>query len=419
MVLCGDNSGRVLPFLDVGVTRGRSPAMRLRLLFLVSRLPFPPHRGDKLRTFNFLRTLSQHHDIALVSFIERRPRSDVLKALRAYCRSITLVRLPVWRSWSQVAFLYARHVPSQVTYYASRAMARAVRNTVAEFHPDIAYVHLVRMMPYASAFPPGVHTILDLTDVISKELFRSLPYRREWGGRPAVLREAWRTRAYERWATAHVDETWVITEDDRRDLVAAGGEGEIVVVPNGPPEQLLIPRAPDPASILFYGYGPVAHTADALMVLLRDILPRVRKQIPNMHLLVVGAGRHGRFPLIDAKGITYRGFLERPEEAFSRAALLVYPVRFSAGVSNKLLEAMAAGVPVVTTPLGNEGIDGRDRVHLAIAATPEEFSARIVDLLSNPSVREAMGKRGRELILEQFSWRHVRERVSVIAERLR
>ncbi len=390
----------------------------MRLLFLTSRVPYPPHRGDKLRTFNFLRSLSRDHDIALVSFTEHAENSAARTALSAYCREVVFVPLPRWRSWGHVALFVTRSAPSQVAYYQSRKMRQTLETTAARFRPDAAYIHLFRLIPYRTALPRDVYTILDLTDVISKELFRSLPYRPRRLTR-LVRYEAERVRQYERWATKQAHETWVISDDERHDLLAAGGEGEIHVVPNGlPRETMPLPRAPEPALVLFYGYAPVYHNQDALRFLIDDILPRVRPHVPALRLKIVGAGRDvpRRHRGIPMTAIDFLGFMEDPAPLFARATVLVAPLRFSAGVQNKIIEALAAQVPVITSPFGNEGIRGRDGVHLAVCETAEDFVSRIIALIKNPEEREAMAKRGQAYARSHFSWENVRDRLRSIAE---
>lgn len=387
----------------------------MNILFLTSRVPYPPHRGDKLRTYNFLRALSREHDIALVSLSDD-DAGEAHRALAPLCASQTFVRLPRWRSWAQAALGYPLSAPAQVTFYFSRGMAHAVRRTCQSFRPHAAYIHLFRMLPYRPWIPRETYTILDLTDVISKELFRSIPYRPPYKAR-LILREARRIRAYEREATTRVDETWVISRADRDDLVAGGGGGKIHVIPNG------LPRAPYPAprrpqrhTILFYGYAPAQHNRDALDVLSRDILPPLQRTFPDLRLRVVGAGKGDTKRRAARLPIDHLGFLDDPRDAFSTSSLLVAPVRFAAGTQNKLLEAMASGVPVVTSPMGNEGIGGEDGEHLSICTSAQEYVETMTFLLTHPREREHMGQRGLRYVHDAFSWRHVALRVAEIEQ---
>jgi len=393
----------------------------MKILFLTSRVPFPPHRGDKLRTYNFLRTLANDYEIALVSFAESAEEREAGNTLARFCSERRLISLPRWRSWVHAALLYPFSLPSQAAYYVSPAMTHAVREIERHFRPDIVYIHLFRMIFYHRWLTKTPYTILDLTDVVSKELFRSIPYRSPFEV-PLILREARRIRAYERRATTLVNETWVISKEDQQDMVAAGGEGKMHVIPNGLPNTSPpVSRDPDPHLLLFYGYAPVEHNRDALTLLLQKILPNVRKHLPAVRLAVVGAGRR---PTPCPNGddepfpVEYHGFLDTPEVIFSRAALLTVPVRFSAGVQNKILEAMAAGVPVVTSPFGNEGIEGRDGAHLAVCGSADAFAERITYLLQHPEEREAMGKRGQAYVQSRFSWETTRYRMRAIENKI-
>lgn len=393
----------------------------MRILFVTSRVPYPPHRGDKLRTYNFLRILAASHDVRLLTFSDASEEfREAQRALEQLGVSVHTVWFPPWYSWLRAALLYPLPFPSQLMYYASLRMARAIRSVTLATPPDLVYFHLFRMAPYRRWVVGNPYTVIDMTDVISKELFRSIPYRRSFMV-SLIAREARRIRKYERWITQHADETWVISDADKDDVEAIGKQGRVVVIPNGlPMSRSVQERSPDPATVLFYGYASVLHNRDALSLLVQHILPHVQRTVPTLRLVVTGAGKHAAHARQFSRHIpvTFEGFLNDPSSMFARATVMVAPVRFSAGTQNKILEAMAAGVPIITSPFGNEGIGGQDGEHLALCRTPEEFAQRILWYLGHPEEREAMGKRGQLFAQQHFSWDTVQKRVNEIEKHL-
>ena len=148
----------------------------MRILCLTSRLPYPPNRGDRLRAFHFIEHLSQEHDLSLASFIADEAERDHLPSLKAFCREVRVLPMSPGRSAFSTALNVWRREPLQALYYRLGAMRRMVDEMIATTGSDAAYIHLFRMAPYLTAHPQ-LYRIVDLTDVISKEIDLSLPYR--------------------------------------------------------------------------------------------------------------------------------------------------------------------------------------------------------------------------------------------------
>ncbi|MDX1663233.1 MAG: TIGR03087 family PEP-CTERM/XrtA system glycosyltransferase [Candidatus Promineifilaceae bacterium] len=388
----------------------------MRLLCLTSRLPYPPNRGDRLRAFHFLRRLSEEHELHLISFIAREEEREHVPFLQKYCRSVTVVQQSPTRSALTVAGNLWRRDPLQVLYYRSRPMQRLVDQTLAGAAFDAAYVHMFRMSPYV-AHAADLYRIVDLTDVVSQEVQRSLAYRRAlW---QLIYRvEGRRIAYYERHVAQRFEETWLISEADRRALAAVCPDANIRVVPNGVDLQRLRPLEvrPDPRRMLFVGHLDVFHNVDAATFLAREVLPRVLSRYPDAVLELVGAGGSAAIqPLAALPGVTLTGYVEDLNGALNRAALFVAPLRFAAGVQNKVLEAMAAGRPVVTSSVANAGLGAEPGTHLLVADGAAATAEQILQLLENPHLARRLGAAGREFVARRFSWDRVNERMAAIA----
>ena len=250
----------------------------MRILCLTSRLPYPPNRGDRLRAFHFIEHLSRQHELSLVSFIAEESEREHLAPLRNYCREVQALPLPTMRSVLNVASNIWRPEPLQALYYRSGAMRDRVDEILAAEQFDAAYVHLFRMAPYV-AVHADMYRIVDLTDVISKEIAHSLPYR-GFVSRLIYWLEKRRIARYERRLAETVEEVWLISEADARSLRSVCPEANIRVVPNGVDvKQFHSTGQPcDPHSLIFVGHMRVFHNIDAANHLVQDILPLVRRQ---------------------------------------------------------------------------------------------------------------------------------------------
>ncbi len=441
----------------------------MRLLALTARLPYPPDRGDRLRAYHFLRTLSREHEITLLSFIAEEREREHIAPLREICDRVEVIHLPAWRSVINVALNLWRPLPLQSLYYRSGEMQALVNRVLSETRFDAVYVHLFRMAQFVDSGrwtvdggqqttddglrttdrgrritddrlrttdnrPPNHPTnqlpdyrttqlpnyrILDLTDVISKEITRSLPYRgllSRW----LYAIERPRIERYEDLLARAFEEIWLISPADRAELARRVPQSNIRLVTNGVDTEKLQPTGepPRPDSLLFVGHMSVFHNMDAAELLAREILPLVRREIPQASLTLVGADPHPKIQALESlEGVHVAGFVPDLNAALNQAAVFVAPLRFAAGVQNKVLEAMAAGRPVVTTPIVNEGIRAEPGTHLLLADTPAETASQVVRLLRDPAFSARLGQAARAFVRERFSWDGAARRLRAIASR--
>ena len=391
----------------------------MRILFLTGRLPYPPNRGDRLRAYHFLRVLSQQHQITLLSFIGDNREAGLIGPLRQFCEDIQLVHRGQFQSTMTTGLNAWRALPFQSLYYRSSVMQGAVDRLLDRGRFDAVYVHLFRMAQFVAG-RSRPYRILDLTDAISSEVERSLPYRDpKW---QLVYRlELPRIRRYERDVVRHFDETWLISNAERQKLLDGKDNPKIHVVPNGVDSARYRPSGlpVDSPRLIFVGHMGVFHNVDAAEYLVREILPRVRAEFPNTSLDLVGAEpappvKH----LASTPGVRVLGHVADLNAALNDASIFVAPLRFAAGVQNKVLEAMAVGLPVVTSTYVNNGLEAEGGRHLLVANEPDQFAAAILTLLKDTQLRRNLGRAGREFVMNQYRWEDVLERVNAIQSQI-
>jgi polysaccharide biosynthesis protein PslH len=391
----------------------------MRILCLTSRLPYPPDRGDRLRAYHILRHLGQEHELTLVSFIRREAERDHIQHLGAFCRDVRVVHQGGLGSAVTTGLNLWRSEPLQTLYYRSSAMQRQIDALLANNGFQAAYIHLFRMAPYLTDHRE-LYRIVDLTDVISQEVARSLPYRsRPW--RLIYTLERPRIERYEKVVANTFEETWLISEQDRQVLSASCPEANIQVVPNGVDLEQLFPLGEPavPHSLIFVGHMRVPHNVDAAVYLVSELLPLVQRQFPDCRLTLVGANPGPEvLGLAENPAVTVTGYVADLNRYLNRAAIFVAPLRFAAGVQNKVLEAMAAGRPVVTTSLVNQGLGAQPERDLLIADTAAEQANQIGRLLVDPKLASHVGLAGRSFVARRFSWQHAVERLRTIAGKL-
>jgi sugar transferase (PEP-CTERM/EpsH1 system associated) len=391
----------------------------MRILCLTPRLPYPPYRGDRLRAFHFIKHLSEEHELSLVSFIASRSEQDHLAPLRSVCRDVRVLMRSSFSSVVSVLGNLWRAEPMQALYYRSEAMRHLVAEMLNTTRFDAAYVHLFRMAPYL-ADASQLYRIVDMTDVISKGIGYSLPYRRP-ASRAIYHLEKPRILRYERWVAQNFEETWLISEAERQVLAPTCPGANIQVVTNGVDTKRFRPTGQpcDSKSLIFVGNLSVFHNVDAVIHLVRDVLPLVRRQVPDCRLNIVGANSGARIHRLgNEPGVIVTGFEPDLNNCLNQSTVFVAPCRAVAGVQNKVLEAMAAGRPVVTTSLVNSGLGALPDRDLLIADDAEKTANQVITLLHNENMRTQLGQAGRQFVRRKFKWDGAAERMRAVEAKL-
>lgn len=391
----------------------------MKLLFLTSRLPYPPDRGDRLRTHQFLRLFAREHAVTLVSFIVHERERFLAEELTAYCDEVHLVYLPAWKSAASVALNFWRDLPLQTLYYRSRQMKRTVDDLLCAQSFDVAYVHLFRMAPYLMDHPE-LYRILDLTDLISYEIRSSLPYQTTpW--RTLYRIEGPRIARYEQYVASRFDDVWFISRRDRDLFVEGGQQAPVQVIPNSIDEDLfLLDRtSPDMSNLLFVGHLDVEHNIDAVKYMAEEIMPIILRDAPDCQLQIVGAGSGNKLlGLEQLPGVRVIGYVPVLRNIFAECAISVAPLRFSAGIQNKVIESMAAGLPVVTTGSVSAGLGTEPERDLLVADNARTFAEQVIRLLQDEQLRRRLGRAGRAFVKTHFTSRPAIDRLDAISEQI-
>jgi sugar transferase (PEP-CTERM/EpsH1 system associated) len=393
----------------------------MNILFLCSRFPYPPNRGDKLRAFNIIRELSSaNHRLYLISFIAESKELNYLDHLKRYCEEVIVEYLPPYRSQIKAALGLFSKRPLQIAYYQSRKMRRRIHEFLNQNSIDLIYVHLFRMASYVEHHQ-NLYKLVDLTDAVSSEMEKSLEYRsgiNKW----IYSLEFSRIREYERKITTGFDECWVISQRDAEILKKLSPSSNIVVMPNGVNMNFFRPlnNSTKEKIIIFVGHLRVDHNIDAVLFFYHDIFPLIIKKYPETNFYIVGPDPHSKIKnLCKDPRVIVTGFIEDLNHYLNKAMVFVAPLRFASGIQNKILEAMSAGVPVVCSSLANEGLQAKVGQDILVADNPLEFANLVNDLMNNPKKVEFLTQNAREFVRRNFNWNLAVDRITGIERMIR
>ncbi|PYR95388.1 MAG: hypothetical protein DMF84_01220 [Acidobacteria bacterium] len=387
----------------------------MRLLYLTPRFPSPTLKGDQLVAYRRLRVLGRRHEISLVSFVERDEELSRLDEVRECCVSVDVVRLPRWRALGRVAGRgLVSGAPLQILYYQSAKFEQRVRDLAQERSFDVAHAFMLRMAPYLRLV--STRSVLDAMDSMQLRMQRNVAVER--APRRWLFREELRrVTPYERKVGPSLDALIVLSDLDAEFFPGAAS----TAVANGVDTEIF---APDPAlrepnTIVFSGIMSYPPNVAAARWFAERCFPAVRETVPSARLLLAGSSPPADlFQLGRRDDITVTGLVESMPATLNRASVAVAPMLSGAGMQNKVLEAMACGLAVVTTPLGLGSIRAEPGHDLVVAEGAETFAAAVVELLRDPARAQELGERARACVIERHSWEQAASDVEAIYERI-
>jgi len=368
-----------------------------------------------MTVYRLLQSLRPAHNVTLVSLTDGSESADAESTIRRLGVEVHTVHLPRWRSWVQAWIGLLSTNPSQVSFYRSRRMSQLIQEVAGGETFDAIVVHMIRMTPFVSSIEHPVKILL-LGDSMSLALRRAMVFAPLWR-RLGMQWEAVRLAKLERKAACAARETWLFSEVDRADFVARGCPNVITVPLSVDLSLLTLPIGPRPAAMaMFLGNLSVPHNIDGAVRLADEIWPLVRERVPDARLAIVGADpvpsvvALGRRP-----GIEVTGMVPDLAPLWRTASVLIAPLRFATGVQTKVLEAMAAGVPVVTTPIVADGIGARHESEMLVGQSAADLADRVVELLSGGGKSMDLATRARRFVSERYTWSSALARMERIA----
>ncbi|MEA3032229.1 MAG: hypothetical protein QOH86_245 [Sphingomonadales bacterium] len=377
------------------------------LLFLAHRIPYPPDRGDKIRSWHILRHLAGLARVHLACFADDEADAAHLPALReALGGRLGEAHVEVRRTGKAVAaaraLLEAR--PVSLTAFDSPAMRQFAARMLERPEVDTVYVFSGQMAQFV---PAGARRrfVMDFVDMDSAKFAAYA----EAGGPLAPLhrREAAKLFAFERDVAARAEISLFVSEAEAKLFRARAGlpNADIRALPNGVDVDFYRPGSVAPASaphplIVFAGQMDYAPNVDAAGWFAREVLPRV----PGASFAIVGRNPAASLRALASDRILVTGEVPDVRPWLAAADVVAAPLRVARGIQNKVLEAMAAGRPVVASPAAFEGIEAEPNRELVVADGAEAQALAIRDLLADPARASAIGASARRRMEDAYRW---------------
>ena len=388
---------------------------RPHVLMLTQRFPYPPNRGDRIRSYHLLQYLANHFEMSLGCTTHEPIAAASMGHLRELVSDLFVCPIGRWTKYRRAAQSVARGASLTEGYFDSPALAKSIRTAHARRPFDAILVYCSSMFQYRKR--SGLHqipTVVDLVDVDSQK-WEQLASQSAGLKRRIYQLETTRTGSVER-AIATSAAAVALTSQQEAKLFEAsvGGTPTTHGISNGVDTSYfrtaeMNQRQRDrpqgsPIQLVFTGVMDYQPNVEGMLWFCKHIWPLVI-QHTRANLKIVGRRPTQAIrELGNIDGITVTGEVDDIRPYLAAADIAISPLLLARGIQNKVLEAMASGLPTVVTPQSAEGIEAHSDVHFQVAREAGEFADAIVSLAESPQSRQAMGAAARQLVAQHYSW---------------
>ncbi len=390
----------------------------MKILYVCHRFPFPPKRGGKIRPFNMIRHFSEQHEVTVASLVRSDDEAREGEGIAPHCAHFEMSQVSDPLQMARMVVRLPTLVPSSMGYFYSADLARRIRQLLRTTRFDLIFVHCSSVAQYVSDVR-GIPKILDFGDMDSQKWLEYANYK------PFPLSLGYRLegskmlRAEKRLA-AQFDLCTATTRAEWETLKAYGVDVPTDWFPNGVDATFFAPdETPyEPDTISFIGRMDYYPNQECMTDFCANTLPLLRAKRPNIKLVIVGADPSPAMrKLGELPGVTVTGSVPDVRPYVRASALMVAPLNIARGTQNKILEAMAMGVPVVTSTVAAGGVDAQNETHFLVADTPRGYAQTILRVLDSPAERQRLALAGRERMLSNHAWPKSMQRLDDIIER--
>lgn len=373
-----------------------------KLVFLSSRFPYPLNKGDKLRVFYQLKSLSKEFEIYLICVDEKKISEDHIDAIAPFCQSVNCLVLPKYkRVFSLFSSLWKR-TPLQVAYFYNKKIDKDIQKSIANIKPDYIHCHLIRTTEYVKEIT-NIPKSLDFMDAYASGMQKRLNIETNLFKKILFRYEQKKLEVYEAKAFEYTDRYCIISNQDK-DAVPNPDSKPIEIVPNGVDFDEFFPRNENKTyDLVFMGNMTYPPNQVAVEFLQEEIMPLVLEKRPSTTLLIAGIGANS-IKKDDSKNVTIIEHFEHISDSIALSRIMVAPMRISIGLQNKIIQALAMQVPCIVSPSSNKPIGATTGQSIIEAGSANEFSTEILALLDDESKLENIALNGYSFVKNHFSW---------------
>jgi sugar transferase (PEP-CTERM/EpsH1 system associated) len=374
----------------------------MKIGILLSRVPYPLEKGDKLRAFHQIKELSKKHEIYLCALNTSKLHPKALEVLTPFCKEIKIIKLSKWSILINLLYnLLFTALPLQIAYFYNRSAKKKVWQFFQNHQIEHLYCQLIRVSEYVKVYPCS--KTLDYMDALSRGMERRVK-KAPFYLKPFIKIESTRLKRYEHFIFSAFDHKTIISKQDR-DLIVHADNHKIEIIPNGVDQTFFHPmKSEKTIDILFTGnmsYPPNVLSAEFIAT---KILPILLKENKEIKFVIAGANPNQRVQRLASDSVKITGWVDDIRMYYARSKIFLAPMQIGTGLQNKLLEAMAMGLPSVTSNLANNALGAKPNEHILIGENAEDFAHLCLKLLNDQKLADQIAKNGTSFVNKKYNW---------------
>lgn len=378
----------------------------MKIVYLVSRVPYPLEKGDKLRAYHQLKELSKQFEIHLICLNDGIKKESDIKHLESFCKTVAVYKLNKFKIYFRLLLAAFSRKPYQVHYFFDSVISKKIHDQITRIQPDHIFCQLIRTSEYVKNLHQYPKT-LDYMDAFSKGMKRRAETEK-FIVKQFVKAEANRLTTYENLIFDYFDNKTIISEQDR-DLIYHKNRKEIVIIPNGVNEELLNDESKVEVrfDILFHGNLSYTPNVDCVKYIVTEVMPLLIQFRPGIKLAISGATPSNKVIELCKQypqNITLLGFVENIITTYKSSRLFFAPLQIGTGLQNKILEAMALKIPCITSELCNNALKAQNGKQIITGKKPVNYVNSIVQLLDDPAMAKTIANAGYSFVKENYAW---------------
>jgi glycosyltransferase involved in cell wall biosynthesis len=382
----------------------------MKILFLTQLFPYPPICGGTILSWNVLRHLGAQHDVTLVCFVRKEPVKEQMDAVKSLCKDIHTVFIK--RSTAANIKSAAESLISNVPFIVGRDYVPDMQSTVSRLlnsrQFDLIYIDHLQMAQYTANWDRCPKVLSEHN--VEWKIIERIAEAERFSPKGLFAKIEWKKlRKWELDNCTKFDMVFTVSENDKRTLENANPKlSNVVHIPigvdfNSFSKTELSPLAQNIVSIGTMSWPP---NIDSIHYFVRDIYPAVKARTNGVKLVVTGSSPPESIRKLSEQDSTIEitGFVEDLTAIAASAAVFIVPLRSGSGMRVKIINAMAMGLPIVSTSIGCEGIDVCHDQHLLIADNSNDFADAIIRLMNDFGLRKRLAEAGRDFAMKNYSW---------------
>jgi len=375
---------------------------------LTPYLPYPLYSGGQIRSYNLLKNLAKSHEITLFSFIRKDEEQQYLGKLLKFCRRVEVFkRRPAW-SLTNIVLSGVSPFPFLVAIYYSRTIQKRIAEELSCKRYDLIHAETFYVMPnIPQTLVPKLLVEQTIEYVVYQHFVENFKL---FALKPLLYFDVAKIKFWEKHFWKSADRVIAMSDADKRVMDKEASGLHVDIVPNGVDTEVFSQIKPSGRpfpTVLFVGNFRWLQNREAVFLLVKEIWPKIKAQKPNAHLWIVGRNPTTAIKELAQADIRVDEMVEDIRQAYNKADLLLAPLLGGGGTRFKILEAMASGLPVVTTPVGIEGIAAKDEQDVLIAQSPAELAQASVNLLQNKNLAQKISQAAKQLVYQKYDWKDI------------